>query len=117
MKDEIIKILKSDDTDECKLDDINEIVLNPDRRVRREFTKSFRRCAEILSIMMNDYQFNKLDTRYMAMLNTSGNDGWNKEDFAFLVANISIYEGFIHRNGFVIEKADFDEFIIRLIEK
>jgi hypothetical protein len=117
MKNDIIKILKSDDMDEDKLDSIEELVLNPERGIRREFTKSFRRCAEILSLMMNDYQFNKLDDNYMGFLNTSGNDGHDSDDFAFLVANISLFEGFIHRNGFNIQKCDFDEFILELITK
>jgi predicted secreted protein len=116
MIDKISKVLKSGKTEEDKLEDISEIILAPERIIRREFTKSFRRCAEILSQMMNDYQFDIRHSDYCGFLNTNGSD-WDEKDFTFLVANISLFEGFIHRNGFNILNNDFNEFIIEVIKK
>jgi hypothetical protein len=113
MKQEIFDILYSDDTMEGKLDSIEELVLTPNRLRRRQNTQRFRRAAEILSRMMNDYQFNPLHDDYCGMLNTS-DEGFDKDDFAFLVDGIKLFEPFIEMNGFKVEKATTSEFILLL---
>lgn len=113
MKQEIFNILYSDDTMEGKLDSIEELVLTPNRLRRRQNTQKFRRAAEILSRLMNDSQFNPLSDDYIGFINTS-DEGWDKDDFAFLVDGIKLFEPFIQMNGFEVEKATASEFILRL---
>jgi hypothetical protein len=112
MKGEIIEILHSDTPAMDKLDLIEDLVLNSTKRTRKAFAASFTRCSEILAKMMDDYQFDKTHDDYMGFLNTSGNDGWAKEDFKWLVDNIELFKPFIEANGFHVQSIDFEEFIL-----
>ena len=115
IKTEITKVFEDGGTKEDQLDAIKEIVLNPNKKIRRDVASMFTAASKILGQMMDDYQFDKLSPDYMGMLSSSGNDGHDPDTFRFLVYNISLFKDFIRMNGFEIEKASFEEFIIVLI--
>jgi hypothetical protein len=116
IKTEIKQILDNGGTDKDQLDAIKEIVLNPEKKNKRDFAAIFIKAAAILACMMDDYQMDKLHPEFCGFLNTS-DEGHDPVVFRFLVQNLSMFEGFIHRNGFRIEKATVSEFIIHLDEK